>query len=606
MRPRATWLNGVVIVSFVCSIMVLTIPGLTASNADGKHSRVHVKALRPSSDTEVVLDEITLATNEQNRTRLIMRGSLKSSASKNFYYVVDPRTSEYEIVKLTGNHDRDAKKIQHTYKKHGVDISDSLMANRLSERATKLEETVKSMYERISATKALARSMPARDIAPRYIDAVYRPPAHEKGDDPMRPLQTLDLKRAHHGPPADTCRAGASGGRIENVQFSDFCYGYGWADIQTWEPAKYFFDVDHLSETNVGAYWTRMGSRIIAVEGDGACWSNPYSFFGTVWATVDCIDHSHVMPTDNFDMAKTGLYGNDNFVHQFFWNFFGIETEAHAAIYTTETVGVDYANGSASWSTQREFDGNRLAEIESYLLSGPMGGDAAEVYCTQVCDPSPADLEWCFWAGGMWDDADCMCVNMGDPLILDLENDGLSLTDIGHGVSFDLMSTGAPIKMAWTSGDGADAFVALDRNGNGTIDDGRELFSDLTPQADLSDHRKKIKDNGFQALAVFDQKENGGNDDREITEEDAVFSSLRLWVDANHNGLSEHDELKSLDECGVRSISLRYVMSKATDQFGNTYRYRSHALMDRDLGQLGAIQRRAVNVFLRYRASPPQ
>src|SRR4051812_45899527 len=101
MRPRATWLNGVVIVSFVCSIMVLTIPGLTASNADGKHSRVHVKALRPSSDTEVVLDEITLATNEQNRTRLIMRGSLKSSASKNFYYVVDPRTSEYEIVKLT-------------------------------------------------------------------------------------------------------------------------------------------------------------------------------------------------------------------------------------------------------------------------------------------------------------------------------------------------------------------------------------------------------------------------------------------------------------------------------------------------------------------------
>ena len=174
---------------------------------------------------------------------------------------------------------------------------------------------------------------------------------------------------------------------------------------------------------------------------------------------------------------------------------------------------------------------------------------------------------------------------------MDVAGDGFRLTDAPGGVSFDLTSDGQPEQISWTAAGADDAWLALDRNRNGRVDDGRELFGNFTPQPAPPPGKER---NGFLALALYDRAGNGGNADGVIDAGDTIFASLRLWQDTNHNGVSEATELHSLPSLGVRALHLSYKESKRTDEHGNRFRYR--AKLDDAKG--AKVNRRAWDVFL--------
>ncbi len=152
-------------------------------------------------------------------------------------------------------------------------------------------------------------------------------------------------------------------------------------------------------------------------------------------------------------------------------------------------------------------------------------------------------------------------IRQSDPLVLDLLGDGLNLTGITDGTNFDIDADGETDRMGFVRGD--DAFLALDRNGNGRIDNGRELFGDQ--------HGAR---NGFEELAKFD-----GNRDGRIDSADSIFSSLRLLHDIDFDGRVQMNEISTLLEQDIQSIDLNYDnRHRHDDAHGNTLAERSSYL----------------------------
>ena len=214
-----------------------------------------------------------------------------------------------------------------------------------------------------------------------------------------------------------------------------------------------------------------------------------------------------------------------------------------------------------------------------------------------LCSRSDIFIQQCLQNNGGYDDEMCGCtgscapeVGGCSPIVVDILGNGFSLTNVPNGVTFDLEASGNPRQCAWTSIDSDEAWLALDRNQNNTIDNGRELFGNVTSQVP----QNGVERNGFLALAEYDKLMNGGNSDGKISSQDFIFTRLRLWQDTNHNGISESSELKTLSELGLEKIELDYKESGRVDQYGNQFKYRAK-VRDAQDAQFG---RWAWDVFL--------
>ncbi|MGF9562975.1 VCBS domain-containing protein [Neorhizobium sp. JUb45] len=178
-------------------------------------------------------------------------------------------------------------------------------------------------------------------------------------------------------------------------------------------------------------------------------------------------------------------------------------------------------------------NGGGNSYVEAYRLVGAAGVAAVNVYYGNA-DHNIGSGSW---------------VSGVDPIILDLDHNGFAFSSLDTGVSFDINADGHKDQVAWTSADG---ILAYDLDGNGKIDNGSEVF---TPSFNGGGHAS-----GIAALATLDS-----NGDGKIDAEDDAFSKLSIWVDANHNGVSDDGELSGLLDHSIKSISLDTTSTEATE-----------------------------------------
>lgn len=169
----------------------------------------------------------------------------------------------------------------------------------------------------------------------------------------------------------------------------------------------------------------------------------------------------------------------------------------------------------------------------------------------------------------VWNTSSCNWVWQSgtSPIVIDTANTGFAFTDPAKGqyVTFDIMGNGQPLKLSWPAANSGNAWLVYDRDGDGVIKDGTELFGNFSPHSHFTDpNLPQFAWNGFIALGWYDQPEQGGTGDQIMDKNDAIWKRLRLWIDTHC--YTERDtpcqsrpsELHTLESFGITAISIVY------------------------------------------------
>jgi len=262
-------------------------------------------------------------------------------------------------------------------------------------------------------------------------------------------------------------------------------------------------------------------------------------------------------------------------------NEYGFESHGEAVYvnalsqinYSAELSGTHSVNGPQNFQTSVQGMGRY-----SYVLAGP--AEPGGCYGTTlhvIGDPPDLllydDQTWtgdtrcapeedpggdgCGTNGGVCEQSESC------PLILDLNSDGIHTTGLDDPVYFWIDLQGRSEATAWTNPNTEEAFLWMDLD-HDQIARVTELFgSRMVGPSGL------YFANGFDALLTFDRPENGGDADGQITHRDSVWARLRLWVDRNHDAVSQPTEISVLWAHGIVALNLDHAEGELYDEYGN-------------------------------------
>jgi hypothetical protein len=240
-----------------------------------------------------------------------------------------------------------------------------------------------------------------------------------------------------------------------------------------------------------------------------------------------------------------------------------LETADVAALTTSQVVAITTAGLNALTTTQlRSLESSDVAALSTIQIAALTTANLAALTTTQISaiTSSQADALTTGQVEALTTSqmqalttTAVAALHMGTPIILDLNGDGVKTLSISEGVKFDLFANGKDVNTGWVSSN--DGLLVLDRNHDGQINDGSELFGSSTTLADGS----KASD-GYAALRELDS-----NQDGVVSQDDAAFADLRVWVDANSDGVTESGEIKTMASLGISSISTQAAVDLSKD-----------------------------------------
>ena len=208
-----------------------------------------------------------------------------------------------------------------------------------------------------------------------------------------------------------------------------------------------------------------------------------------------------------------------------------------------------------------------------YACAPPSSTQGGVVYASNpsVCQCNPGDPS-CKWTS---------------PIVIDVTGEGFFMTDLAHGVAIKKGPDSATAtRMAWTDPAHHNAWLVRPNADGSVTSISGNMFGNVSPQPQSS------SPNGYAALAYWASQEGCGAL-KKLDKSCSVWPELRLWHDANQNGVVDSGELRTLDEAGITAIGLGDHLSKYVDQFGNLFEYRAQ-IWD----MAGNSNNRSYDVFL--------